>query len=859
MKKISSILVLFSTVLLAYGNISSIDTKPLNNSSRLVAWYPFNGNANDESGNGSNPTYIGSGVTLTSDRFGNPDNAYYFDGEAGSYIRMPADKFPTTDRTISFWFNADQVENHPTPLSYGGDVCHNSVLMIINKGDYPNAYTVLSHCATNFISAPYSEAPVNKWYHLTMTISGATQKIFINGELQQTANTFSTPTVVAGKSAILGAILFTDGINVYNEPTAGNFKGKMDDFRFYNVAFTDTEVLNHYNNEASGIVAYYPFNGNANDESGNGHDGSVSGATSTTDRFNQPDKAYNFVYNGFSSDKIQVSGTSELNFSSGGFSLSAWVKFSGLATGGYNYPIFSKHICGEQSGYILMLYNSKLTFWLAGSGAYNVVGTPDDYTDNSWHQVVAVYDGATQYIYVDGVLKNSIPFIYNTFNSANWALGGYNGCNGGFNGKVDEIKVFNLALTGKEIQSMYDKSANDLVAYYPFNGNAEDASGNMNDGIVNNAILTTDRYGNPNAAYAFDGKDSFIEGTTPGYNLPQGNSPRTFVGWIKENSFHPWGNNIFHYGLDQAAPTNFHFYTTDVIRIGNGYDFGVVAGTTPVVDSTWHFVAGIYEGGTEHIAKVYIDGNLNNSGNLSSEPNTILGSNWKIGRFMTGANNFDGKIDDLRIYASALTDQEIKDTYLAETTAPQLLKPENLSTVSVLTPLIEWSGTIPDAEYTFQLSAEAGFSQILHQTKTSQLHVQLPEGLVEENVNYFWRVRTTLNGETGPWSDTRCFLFVKTGIADLQPNPARLIITPNPADYSGRITYCVPSSKAGMVMVSVEVINSTGRSVRKLVNQQQYPGAYNLELNTKMLPAGVYFVKLLTENGVTTSKMVIVH
>ena len=39
-----------------------------------------------------------------------------------------------------------------------------------------------------------------------------------------------------------------------------------------------------------------------------------------------------------------------------------------------------------------MMYNGKLTFWLAGSGGYNILSTPDDYTDNSWHQVVAVYE-----------------------------------------------------------------------------------------------------------------------------------------------------------------------------------------------------------------------------------------------------------------------------------------------------------------------------------------------------------------------------------------------------------------------------------------------------------------------------------
>jgi hypothetical protein len=560
----------------------------------LVAFYPFNGNANDKSGNGNNPTYIGSGVTLTTDRFGNADNAYYFNGDSGSYIRIPADSFPTTDRTISFWFYADKIDNHPTPLSYGGDVCHNSVLMIINKGDIPNAYTVLSHCASNYISAPYSVAPINNWYYLTMTVSSVTQKIFINGVLQQTANTFNTPTVVSGKSAILGAILYTDGNTVYNEPTAGNFQGKMDDFRFYNIALSDSEVQNLYNRETNGLVAYYPFNGNADDKSGNGYNGTVFGATLTTDKFNQSAMAYNFIYNGFASDKIAVPGTSDFNFSGAGFSLIAWVQFSGPAGTGNNYPIISKHICGEQSGYILMLFNGKLTFWLAGSGVYNVLSTADNYTDEQWHHVAAVYDGVTEYIYVDGVLKNSTSFIYNTFNTANWAIGGYNGCNGGFNGKVDEVKIFNRPLGDAEILNEYNASKTNLVAFYPFNGNVKDESGNENNGTVTSATLTQDRYGIQNRAYHFNGIDSYIEGINPGNNLPIGNSPRSFSAWINSLEYHQWGSNIFHYGTAQATPTNFHFLITDVLGLGNGYGYGVVYGTAGLNDSTWHFVSAVY-------------------------------------------------------------------------------------------------------------------------------------------------------------------------------------------------------------------------------------------------------------------------
>ena len=54
---------------------------------------------------------------------------------------------------------------------------------------------------------------------------------------------------------------------------------------------------------------------------------------------------------------------------------------------------------------------------------------------------------------------------------------------------------------------------NGLVAYYPFCGNADDKSGNNHHGTVNGATLTTDRFGNINRAYSFDGQNDFIEVT----------------------------------------------------------------------------------------------------------------------------------------------------------------------------------------------------------------------------------------------------------------------------------------------------------------------------------------------------------
>lgn len=76
-----------------------------------------------------------------------------------------------------------------------------------------------------------------------------------------------------------------------------------------------------------------------------------------------------------------------------------------------------------------------------------------------------------------------------------------------------------------------------LVGYWPFNGNANDVSGNGNDGTVNGAILTIDRFGNENSAYSFDGVDDFISiSPSPTLRTDQMDSITISI-WGKPESF----------------------------------------------------------------------------------------------------------------------------------------------------------------------------------------------------------------------------------------------------------------------------------------------------------------------------------
>lgn len=76
----------------------------------LVGYWPLNGNANDESGNGNNG--IVNGASLTTDRFGNNDSAYNFDG-INDYIQINniVGNFGLSDFTISIWYNTQNLNS----------------------------------------------------------------------------------------------------------------------------------------------------------------------------------------------------------------------------------------------------------------------------------------------------------------------------------------------------------------------------------------------------------------------------------------------------------------------------------------------------------------------------------------------------------------------------------------------------------------------------------------------------------------------------------------------------------------------------------------------------------------------------
>jgi hypothetical protein len=297
------------------------------------------------------------------------------------------------------------------------------------------------------------------------------------------------------------------------------------------------------------------------------------------------------------------------------------------------------------------------------------------------------------------------------------------------------------------------------------------------------------------------------------------------------------------------------------LGLGNGYSYGGVFGNSKLIDSTWHFVCGTYSN-TDQTVRLYVDGKIDNSGVLTTAPNTVLSTNWRIGLYMASGTPFNGKLDEIRVYKSVLTDQEINDMYAIETTAPVLQEPSDGGIVTTGAPTMLWNSSFINAEYKFQISTDPKFTTVLNEVSITNLSVQLPDGLLgmlDDGTICYWRVRTTLNGETGPWSDVWSFAYTNTGIKeDLSTSPV-LTIVPNPSNSSSKVTYSVTTSAPGQALVSIEVIDSFGKKANSLINTKMVPGKYELQLNSEIMKPGIYFVKLKSGTTNTVRKLVIIH
>jgi gliding motility-associated-like protein len=544
-----------------------------------------------------------------------------------------------------------------------------------------------------------------------------------------------------------------------------------------------------------GLIAWYPFNGNANDESGNGHNGTVFGATLTNDRCEKPNSAYGF--NGVNNHINLGSLNTPL------FSHSFWV-YKNIQTGNLIHSIQSD--IGKNFRYVEHEIGVGFTFEMGTGTGYAYLYTGYSIPINSWHHIACLYDGDSIKVYCDGAMIGSKEVLTYVFDNADTWVGQNPLTGSTLDGKIDDIRVFNRALNNCEIQALYmegnpcfvqasnltfsnitnnqftfnwtdgngtsraafikegtEGSAspvnnttytpntafgsgsqigttgwycvfngtthpdgiivtnlspcktyrimvceytgspgseiyntstafknpenvqtsgtivipNDgLVGYWPFNGNANDESGNGNNGTVTGATLTTDRFGNTGKAYYFDGINDKID--VPNSSTLNFSSDKLSISfWINVPIYPTSGEHVLINKQSGNGPLTSGFQielsSPDGNRLqyryadaGNGGGWAVL--TIPYsnlsMTGTWFHVVTTTSTGFD---KLYINGILVASN--STQHNYHLGSNTEILRFggaspsIIGNWYYSGNMDDIRIYNRALNEIEIQALY----------------------------------------------------------------------------------------------------------------------------------------------------------------------------------------------------
>ena len=211
-----------------------------------------------------------------------------------------------------------------------------------------------------------------------------------------------------------------------------------------------------------------------------------------------------------------------------------------------------------------------------------------------------------------------------------------------------------------------------LVAYYPFNGNADDESGNGNNGTVNGATLTTDRFGNENCAYNFDGVNDYIQTNSVLFD-----GELSFSGWIKTNQsggFTTGGNGVifstayYHggYGKGIALAHGNNSLSFSKFPETSGWSLTYIGCESDSINNNkWKHVICLWDGTVNNnTVKMYLNGNIVKDTTAIS---TILEHdfNFRIGHSNDGYIQYyhKGDIDDIRIYNRVLSITEIDLLY----------------------------------------------------------------------------------------------------------------------------------------------------------------------------------------------------
>ncbi|CAA6826569.1 MAG: Unknown protein [uncultured Sulfurovum sp.] len=428
-------------------------------------------------------------------------------------------------------------------------------------------------------------------------------------------------------------------------------------------------------NLSNGLVAHYEFEGNANDSSGNGNDGTEHGGVAYVDGVIGQAGSFDGV-----DDYVEIAHDSSLNIDTM-LTLSVWINIKTLPNSWS--PIIHKGGVRIDSP---RYSNREYALWLENSNILHLTSAGDNsiqkyyntdsniFETNKWFLYTAVIDRNTHKtkIYIDGNLKHMFDDEYSSFNRNTnnlriaWTEENHNNYSF-YNGNLDDLRIYNRALNETEIQELYALKQQDpidleegLVAHYEFEGDANDSSGNGNHGTEYGGVSYVD--GVIGQAGSFDGVDDHIEIDS---NVGDNEQTLSVSVWAKTSDLsNDWGMIV---GREYSGSNvndvwsikqHLNSVGVQVLESDSSEYYNEVQ-----INDSWQQLGFIYNGNEKKL-KAFKNSKIIYSldvlqGSLNSDNLLKL----FIGTYATKNYYYNGHIDDLRIYNRALSESEIQELY----------------------------------------------------------------------------------------------------------------------------------------------------------------------------------------------------
>lgn len=386
-----------------------------------------------------------------------------------------------------------------------------------------------------------------------------------------------------------------------------------------------------------------------------GHDGSLVGnAAWTGDTPNGSGSALSFDGSG---DFVRIPHDVDFRITDE-LTLAAWVKSAA------DRP-FAKVLSRRSGNYFYFLgVDNGHPYGGVGDGVtYAVTGKSLLMSPQEWHHLAFVYNDAedSMFIHFDGTERaTGTALILPAHPGVDVSIGADSGGTSAFfTGAVDDVAVYALALSAAQIRDITRGTLTvPRAAFYAFNGDALDGSGNGHDGAISGASFTQDRSGVSNQALALDGSDHVLVSDHADFQIT---GQLTVMAWVKETTPGTFakvlsrrsGNYFYFLGVDNGHPYG---------GIGDGASFVVTRKSIAMPSDLWHHIAFVYNQ-TAGTIQIYYDGIVDKT-NVNIILPAMDNIDLTIGGDNEGTDNFfEGLIDEVAVYDTALTDDEIRQIY----------------------------------------------------------------------------------------------------------------------------------------------------------------------------------------------------